>query len=137
MHNGLGITQRLLCASWSNEVKPFQLASPMQWKHVNFTARVSRCFHCVENIWSFSRGTTLWSIWIECNDLVFNNARWDRCSRIHKMIGKFDHEPTTYVDHKVYEWEGWFLQFPLLPFWSRHNISLPISKREIHGCKVK
>jgi hypothetical protein len=68
-----------------NGAKPFQLASPMQWKHVIFTARVSRCFHCVENIWSFFRGTTLWSIWIECNDLVFNTVRWDGC-RIHKAI---------------------------------------------------
>jgi hypothetical protein len=39
----------------------------------------------VENIWSFFRGTTLWSIWIECNDLVFNTVRWDGC-RIHKAI---------------------------------------------------
>jgi hypothetical protein len=39
----------------------------------------------VENIWSFLRGITLWFIWIDCNDLVFNNVRWDGC-RIQKTI---------------------------------------------------
>jgi hypothetical protein len=68
-----------------NMAKPFQLTSSMQWKHAIFVARVSRHLHSVENIWSFFRGITLWSIWIECNDLIFNNVRWDGC-RIQKAI---------------------------------------------------
>jgi hypothetical protein len=68
-----------------DRAKPFQLASPMQWKHAIFVARVPRRFHRVGNIWSFFRGITLWSIWIKCNDLIFNNVRWDGC-RIQKAI---------------------------------------------------
>ncbi len=68
-----------------NMAKPFQLTSSMQWKHAIFVARVSRHLHSVENIWSFFRGITLCSIWIECNNLIFNNVRWDGC-RIQKAI---------------------------------------------------
>jgi len=68
-----------------NRPKPFQLASPMQWKHAIFVARVPRRFHGVENIWSFFRGITLWSIWTECNNLIFNIVKWDGC-RIQKAI---------------------------------------------------
>jgi hypothetical protein len=46
----------------------------------------------------------------------------------------------TYVDHKAYEWEGSYaystiVRGVLTPI-SRHNISLPIPKREIQGYKV-
>jgi hypothetical protein len=27
-------------------------------------------------VWSLMRGVTLWAIWLECNDLVFQNVRW-------------------------------------------------------------
>ncbi len=40
---------------------------------------------CVENIWSLPRGITLMTLWIEWNDLVFNNQRWN-VVKIHKVI---------------------------------------------------
>jgi hypothetical protein len=76
---------KIIVGELVNRAKPFQLASPMQWKHAIFVARVPRHLHLVENIWSFFRGITLWSIWIECNDLIFKNVRWDGC-RIQKAI---------------------------------------------------
>jgi hypothetical protein len=33
-----------------NRTKPFRLASPMQWKHAIFIARVPRCLHHVKKI---------------------------------------------------------------------------------------
>jgi hypothetical protein len=39
----------------------------------------------VENIWSLLRGITLSTLWIEPNDLVFNNERWN-VAKIHKII---------------------------------------------------
>ncbi len=68
-----------------NGVKPFQLAFPMQWKHATSTTRVPKHLHHVENIWSSFKCIILWSIWIEHNDLVFNNVRWDGF-RIQKAI---------------------------------------------------
>ncbi len=28
-----------------------------------------------KNVWFVLRGITLWMLWIECNDLVFNNEK--------------------------------------------------------------
>ncbi len=39
----------------------------------------------VENIWSLLRGITFWTWWIEQNDLVSNNERWNAI-KIHKVI---------------------------------------------------
>jgi hypothetical protein len=39
----------------------------------------------VENIQSLLRGITLCTLWIEWNDLVFNNERWN-VVKIHKVI---------------------------------------------------
>ncbi len=39
----------------------------------------------MENIWSLLRGITLRTLWIERNDLVFNNKRWN-VVKIHKII---------------------------------------------------
>jgi hypothetical protein len=39
----------------------------------------------VHNIWFLLRGITFWTLWIERNDLVFNNKRWN-VVKIHKVI---------------------------------------------------
>lgn len=46
------------------------------WKHVFFGWRVPK--KCVENIkiWHLLRGITLWTIWIEWYDDVFNQEQW-------------------------------------------------------------
>jgi hypothetical protein len=71
-------TKTIVC-KLVNGAKPFYLSSLMQWKHVIFISKIPRCLHCVGNVWSLFRGIILWSIWIECNNLVFNNVRWDGC----------------------------------------------------------
>ncbi len=87
---------KIIVCKLVNGAKPFYLASPMQWKHVILASKIPRCLHYVENVWSLFRGIILWSIWIGCNNLVFNNVRWDGC-RMQKAIwdALFDYHRAT------------------------------------------
>jgi len=35
-------------------------------------------------IWHLLRGITLWTIWIECNDKVFNHEQWHESNVKHR-----------------------------------------------------
>jgi hypothetical protein len=77
-------TQGIMCdLAYGN--KPSRVVAPLHWKQCVFVAKSPRQVKCVENIWSLPRGITLWNLWIEWNDLVFNNKRWN-VVKIHKVI---------------------------------------------------
>ncbi len=61
------------------------VVSPIHWKQCVFAAKSPRQVQRVENIWCLLKGITLWTLWIERNDLVFNNERWN-VVKIHKVI---------------------------------------------------
>ncbi len=65
--------------------KPSRVVAPLHWKQCVFAAKSLRQVQRVENIWSLLRGITLSTLWIEPNDLVFNNERWN-VAKIHKII---------------------------------------------------
>ena len=46
------------------------------WKQSLFGERIPFKFRKVVKIWHFLRGTTLWTIWVERNDKVFNQEQW-------------------------------------------------------------
>jgi len=65
--------------------KPSRVVAPLHWKQCVFVAKSPRQVQHVENIWSLLKGITLWTFYIERNDLVFNNERWN-VFKIHKVI---------------------------------------------------
>lgn len=52
---------------------PWQILS---WKQGIFSHRIPRKFDSVKRIWMEIRTAVLWSLWLERNDVVFNNTRW-------------------------------------------------------------
>jgi hypothetical protein len=65
-------TQGIVCEIAYNN-KPSRMVAPLHWKQRVFATKNRRQVQCVENIWSFLRSITFWTLWIERNDLVFNN----------------------------------------------------------------
>ncbi len=57
--------------------KPSQVVAPLHWKQCDFAAKSPRQVQDVENIWSLLKGITLQILWIEWNDLVFNNRKME------------------------------------------------------------
>jgi hypothetical protein len=57
----------------------------MLLKHNIFTTKELKEFKGVKGPWSLFRGITLWVLWIERNDLVFNGERW-HVQKIHNLI---------------------------------------------------
>ncbi len=77
-------TQGIVCElAYGN--KPSQVVAPLHWNQFVFAAKSPRQVQHVENIWSLLRGITLWILWSEWNDLVFNNKRWN-VVKIRKVI---------------------------------------------------
>jgi len=64
--------------------KPSWVVAPLYWKQSVLAAKSPRQVQH-ENIQSLLRGITLCTLWIEWNDLVFNNERWN-VVKIHKVI---------------------------------------------------
>lgn len=56
-------------------------------KHNIFTIKELRKFKRVKGLWSLLKGITLWVLWIERNDLVFNGEWW-HVQKIHNLIWK-------------------------------------------------
>lgn len=55
------------------------------WHHGIFGKKVPPSFSKYSEIWLLLRGITLWTIWIERNDLNLNNTTWD-ASRVEQTI---------------------------------------------------
>jgi hypothetical protein len=55
------------------------------WHHGIFGKKIPASFSNYSRIWLLLRGITLWTIWIERNDLTFNKTRWD-ASRVEQTI---------------------------------------------------
>ncbi len=85
MHNGLGNTHTALCVNLPTITSHHGWLPPYIGNNVFLPPKVQGECNRVENIWSLLRGITLWTLWIECNDLVFNNERWN-VVKIHKVI---------------------------------------------------
>jgi hypothetical protein len=77
-------TQGIMCELAYGD-KPSWVVALLHWKQCVFVAKNPRQMQCVENIWSLPRGITLKTLWIEWNDLVFNNQRWN-VVKIHEVI---------------------------------------------------
>jgi hypothetical protein len=46
------------------------------WKQAIFGERIPYKFRKMTKIWHLLRGITLWTIWVERNDKVFNQEQW-------------------------------------------------------------
>ncbi len=77
-------TQVIVC-ELAYGYKPSWVVAPQHWKQSVLAAKSPRQVQHVENIQSLLRGITLCTLWIEWNDLVFNNERWN-VIKIHKVI---------------------------------------------------
>ena len=55
------------------------------WKQALFGERIQRKFVKKIKIWHLLRGITLWTIWIERNDKVFNHEQWHESKVKHKI----------------------------------------------------
>lgn len=49
----------------------------LDWYHGIFGKKIPSSLGKVYRIWPLLRGITLWTMWIERNDLTVNNSRWD------------------------------------------------------------
>jgi hypothetical protein len=45
-------------------------------------------FKGAKGLWSLLKGITLWVLWIEINDLIFN-GEWQHAQKIHFYLEKF------------------------------------------------
>ena len=55
------------------------------WKQTLFGERIPKRYGKKIKIWHLLRGITLWTIWIERNDRVFNHEQW-QASKIKQII---------------------------------------------------
>ena len=55
------------------------------WKQTLFEEKIPKKFTKKIKVWHLLRGMTLWTIWIECNDKVFNHEQWHE-SKVKHMI---------------------------------------------------
>jgi hypothetical protein len=56
------------------------------WKQTLFGERTPYKFRKVVKIWHLLRGTTLWTIWVEWNDKVFNQEQWHESKMKYSRI---------------------------------------------------
>ena len=55
------------------------------WKQALFGERIPNKFGKNINIWHLLRGITLWTIWIERNNKLFNHERWHESKVKHRI----------------------------------------------------
>jgi hypothetical protein len=64
----------------------------LTWKQGIFSERIPQKFDGVCGMWSTIRTVVLWSLWIEWNDVMFNNVAWSPNKLLHKIwIGLIDY----------------------------------------------
>ncbi len=88
MHNGLGNTHKTLWVNFPMVINHhgwLPPPPPPHWKQCVFVTKSPRQVQHVGAIWSLLKGITLQILWIEWNDLVFNNEKWN-VGKIHKII---------------------------------------------------
>ena len=59
------------------------------WKQALFGERIPKKFGKTIQIWHLLRGITLWTIWIERNDKVFNHEEWHEAKVKHRIWEEF------------------------------------------------
>jgi hypothetical protein len=73
---------------------------PLNWKQGIFYDRIPQRFDRVKKIWMVVRGTIVWQLWLERNDVAFNHIRWPREKLIQRIwlgltdYGRLDWEST-------------------------------------------
>ena len=55
------------------------------WKQALFGERIPKKYGKMVKVWHLLRGITLWTIWIEQNDKVFNQAQWHKSKIKHHI----------------------------------------------------
>ena len=55
------------------------------WKQTIFRERIPRKYGSKVKIWHLLKGITLWTIWIERNDKVFNQVEWHISKVKHRI----------------------------------------------------
>ena len=55
------------------------------WKQALFGERIPKKYDKLVKVWHLLRGITMWTIWIERNDKVFNHTQWHE-SRVEQRI---------------------------------------------------
>ena len=55
------------------------------WKQALFGERIPKKYGPKSKIWHLLRGITLWTIWIERNDKVFNQEQWHETRVKHRI----------------------------------------------------
>ena len=55
------------------------------WKQALFGERIRKKFAPKIQVWHLLRGITLWTIWIERNDYVFNREHWHESKVKHRI----------------------------------------------------
>ncbi len=93
--------------------KPSWVVGPLHWKQSVFATKSPRRMQHVESIWSLLRGITLW---IEWNDLVFNNERWN-VGKIHKVIWD------ALLDYGRVVWNRCMRLIRKTPIWRKNKFS--------------
>ena len=58
------------------------------WKQALFGERIPQKYGKKIKIGHLLRGITLWTIWIECNDKVFNHEQWHESKVKHRIWDK-------------------------------------------------
>jgi hypothetical protein len=58
----------------SGQKKPWK---PRDGQHGIFEKKIPKALNTLSSIWLLLRRITTWAIWVERNDLTFNNNRWD------------------------------------------------------------
>ncbi|KAG0574234.1 hypothetical protein KC19_VG246300 [Ceratodon purpureus] len=72
---------------------------PLSWKQGIFSYRIPRKFDAFKQIWLELRSVVLWTLWIERNDIVFNNQRWPPAKLLQQV-------KTGIIDYGRVEWDN-------------------------------
>lgn len=56
---------------------PKRPQKPLDWQHGIFGNKIPTSLSKISRVGLLWRGLTLWSIWVESNDLTSNKTRWD------------------------------------------------------------
>lgn len=80
---------------------PWQM---LTWKQGIFSDSIPRKFNGIKRVWMELRTTVLWALWIERNDMVFNNARWPTEKLLqHVWSGMLDYGRVEWDKAKIKE----------------------------------
>jgi hypothetical protein len=58
---------------------------PLTWKQGIFSECIPRRFDRVKKVWMAICGIVLWQLWLERNDVVFNNLRWSKEKMVQRI----------------------------------------------------